>query len=120
MALEISLLGRPNVRRDGVAVAPPRGHKVWGLLAYLVLNGRPVARTRVAALLFPDANDPLATVRWNLHELRRLLGPDCRPARRPDHLRLPPAPCWTWRSFAPGRGARRCSSPIPTRNCCKG
>ena len=91
MGLEISLLGRPNVRRDGVTVAPPRGHKVWGLLAYLVLNDQPVARTRAAALLFPDANDPLATVRWNLHELRRLLGPDCGLRGDPIRLRLPPA-----------------------------
>ena len=75
MGLEINLLGRPVVRRDGVEAAAPRGHKVWGLLAYLVLTDRPVARTRAAALLFPDANDPLAAMRWNLHELRRLLGP---------------------------------------------
>lgn len=90
MALEINLLGRPVVRRDGVEVAPPRGHKVWGLLAYLVLNERPVARTRAAALLFPDANDPLAAVRWNLHELRRLLGPDSDVAGDPITTRLAP------------------------------
>ena len=76
MGLEISLLGSPTVRRDGVPVAAPRGSKVWGLLAYLVLSEAPVSRTRAAALLFPDANDPLAALRWNLHELRRLLGED--------------------------------------------
>jgi DNA-binding SARP family transcriptional activator len=90
VALEIRLLGRPGVRRDGVTVAAPRGHKVWGLLAYLVLNDRPVARTRAAALLFPEANDPLAAVRWNLHELRRLLGPDCALRGDPIGVRLPP------------------------------
>ena len=74
MGLEISLLGSPTVRRDGVPVAPPRGHKAWALLAYLVLSEAPVSRTRAAALLFPDAHDPLAALRWNLHELRRLLG----------------------------------------------
>jgi DNA-binding SARP family transcriptional activator len=74
MGLEISLLGSPTVRRDGVPVAAPRGHKAWALLAYLVLSDQPVSRTRAAALLFPDANDPLAALRWNLHELRRLLG----------------------------------------------
>src|SRR5687768_5445329 len=51
---------------------------------------RPVARTRVAALLFPDANDPLAAVRWNLHELRRLLGPDSDVAGDPITTRLAP------------------------------
>jgi DNA-binding SARP family transcriptional activator len=105
MPLEISLLGRPAVRRDGVVVAPPRGHKAWALLAYLVLNDRPVARTRVAALLFPDANDPLAAVRWNLHELRQLLGPDAGLRGDPIVVRLPAActldvailRCGSWR-----------------------
>jgi DNA-binding SARP family transcriptional activator len=87
--LEIGLIGEPRVRRDGVPVAPPRGHKVWALLSYLVLHDRPVARTRVAALLFPEANDPLASVRWNLHELRRLLGEGCGLRGDPAVLRLP-------------------------------
>jgi DNA-binding SARP family transcriptional activator len=90
VGLEINLLGRPAVRRDGVEAAAPRGHKVWALLAYLVLADRPVARTRVAAVLFPDANDPLAAVRWNLHELRRLLGPDAGVRGDPITVELPP------------------------------
>jgi DNA-binding SARP family transcriptional activator len=89
VGLEINLLGRPGVRLDGVEVAAPRGHKVWALLAYLVLSDRPVARTRVAALLFPDAHDPLAAVRWNLHELRRLLGPDADVGGDPITVQLP-------------------------------
>ncbi|HZM83255.1 MAG TPA: BTAD domain-containing putative transcriptional regulator [Candidatus Limnocylindrales bacterium] len=48
--------------------------KPWALLAYLVLSQSPVSRTRAAALLFPDAHDPLAALRWNLHQLRCLLG----------------------------------------------
>lgn len=74
MGLQISLLGSPMLWRDGVRVAPPRGFKTWGLLAYLVLNNQPVSRYRAATVLFPDANDRLAALRWNLHELRRLLG----------------------------------------------
>jgi DNA-binding SARP family transcriptional activator len=90
MGLEISLLGSPTVRRDGVVAAPPRGNKAWGLLAFLALGEAPVSRTRVAALLFPDANDPLATTRWNLHELRRLLGADASIHGDPITVRLPP------------------------------
>jgi DNA-binding SARP family transcriptional activator len=90
MRLEISLLGNPSVRRDGVSVTPPRGNKVWALLAYLVLNDQPVSRTRAAGLLFAEANDPLATLRWNLHELRRLLGPDASLRGDPIAMRLPP------------------------------
>jgi DNA-binding SARP family transcriptional activator len=72
--LAVYLLGPPRVERGGSPVAAPRGHKVWGLLAYLVQSGAPVSRKHLAGLLFEDAEDPLAALRWNLSELRRLLG----------------------------------------------
>ncbi len=72
--LAIYLLGPPRVERGGAPVPPPRGHKVWGLLAYLVRSETPVSRKHLAGLLFEDAEDPLAALRWNLSELRRLLG----------------------------------------------
>jgi DNA-binding SARP family transcriptional activator len=72
--LRIHLLGSPRVERDGQAAAPPRGHKAWGLLAYLVQTRVPPAREGLAALLFPEADDPLAALRWALSALRRLLG----------------------------------------------
>ena len=90
MGLEISLLGSPAVRRGGVPQAPPRGHKVWALLAYLVLSEAPVSRARAAALLFPDAHDPLAALRWNLHQLRRLLGAEAGPRGDPITVHLAP------------------------------
>lgn len=34
-----------------------------------------MSRQHLAGLLFEDADDPLAALRWNLSELRRLLGP---------------------------------------------
>jgi hypothetical protein len=34
--LAIHLLGPPRVERGGIPVPSPRGHKVWGLLAYLI------------------------------------------------------------------------------------
>lgn len=70
----IHLLGTPRVQRDGAAKAVLRGHKAWGLLAYLVQHPEGVSRQRLAALLFEDAEDPLAALRWNLSELRRALG----------------------------------------------
>ena len=73
-ALVIRLLGPPEIERDGVVVAPPRGHKAWAVLAYLVLAERPVARTRLAGLIFGDADDPLGALRWTLAQLRRALG----------------------------------------------
>jgi len=86
MGLAIRLLGTPSVECDGRAKPAPRGHKVWALLAYLACDG-PASRTRLAGLLFEDAEDPLGTLRWNLSELRRLLGDD---GLRGDTLSLPP------------------------------
>lgn len=74
MSLAIHLLGTPRVERDGAALPGPRGHKAWALLAYLLRATGPVSRRHLAGLLFEDADDPLAALRWNLTELRRLLG----------------------------------------------
>ena len=70
----IRLLGRPEIERDGVVGAPPRGHKAWAVLAYLVLAERPVTRVGLAGLVFGEADDPLGALRWTLAQLRRALG----------------------------------------------
>jgi hypothetical protein len=64
--LVIRLLGRPEIERDGVVVAPPRGHKAWAVLAYLLLAERRMAGTELAGLIFGDAGDPLGRCagRW--------------------------------------------------------
>ena len=73
MPLTIHLLGKPKIELEGGEVAP-KGRKAWGLLAYLLCAGGPVAREQLTSLLFADADDPFATLRWNLAELRRCLG----------------------------------------------
>ncbi|OLT10700.1 hypothetical protein BJF78_05125 [Pseudonocardia sp. CNS-139] len=70
----INLLGPPTVRDDRGGVRAPRGRKAWALLAYLLLNERPVGRSHLAELLFGEAGDPLGALRWTLAELRRALG----------------------------------------------
>jgi DNA-binding SARP family transcriptional activator len=70
---ELHLLGRPGVARPDVPAPAPRGHKVWALLAHLVLTDRPAGRTHLAELLFSEAADPLRALRWNVSELRRTL-----------------------------------------------
>jgi DNA-binding SARP family transcriptional activator len=88
--LLIRLLGPPEIERDGVLASPPRGHKSWAVLAYLVLAERPVARARLAGLIFGDAADPLGALRWTLAQLRRAIG--VADALRGDPLELrPPA-----------------------------
>ena len=62
--------------RAGEPLPPLRGHKAWGILAYLVLGPARVNRQHLAALLFEDAEDPMAALRWNLSELRGALGHD--------------------------------------------
>ena len=80
MPLAIHLLGRPHLERDGEPAAGPRGRKAWGLVAYLVLSrlSRP-SREHLAELLFTGTDDPLGSLRWNLAELRRALGPATLP-----------------------------------------
>lgn len=74
MALEVRLVGPASIIRDGLPV-PLSGRKPWGLLAYLLLEQRPTRR-EVAARLIPEANDPLAALRWLLHQVRRAIEPE--------------------------------------------
>jgi DNA-binding SARP family transcriptional activator len=90
MALAIHLLGKPRIERDGVAADPPKGRKSWALLAYLLCSSGPVPRERLGALLFCDADDPLGSLRWNLAELRRVLGDPQVLRGDPLQLSLPP------------------------------
>ncbi|MGZ6543784.1 MAG: BTAD domain-containing putative transcriptional regulator [Actinomycetota bacterium] len=90
MPITVHLLGPPFLVRDGVVFAAPRGRKVWALLAYLALSPGQPSRQQLIDLLFPDAEDPAGTLRWNLSELRRLLGgPDTVGSANVVQLRLP-------------------------------
>ena len=74
MALDLQLLGQPAIIRDGVPVSLS-GRKPWGLLVFLLLEPRPTRR-EVASRIAPEANDPLAALRWLLHQVRRALEPE--------------------------------------------
>ena len=90
MAIAVHLLGPPLLIRDEVVYATPRGRKVWALLAYLALSHGPPSRQQLIDLLFTDAEDPAGALRWNLSELRRLLGgPDTVGSGNVVQLRLP-------------------------------
>ena len=89
MSLEVRLLGKPRIERDGELVESARGRKTWALLAYLLLCERPPPRSRVASLLFPDADDPLGALRSTLADLRRMLGGGDAAGGDPLELRLP-------------------------------
>jgi DNA-binding SARP family transcriptional activator len=90
VSVAIRLLGKPQLERDQVLAPPPRGRKTWALLAYLLLCERPPPRSRVASVLFSEADDPLGALRWSLADLRRTLGAADAVGGDPLELRLPP------------------------------
>jgi DNA-binding SARP family transcriptional activator len=85
----IELLGRPAVHAQHGTVQSPRDRKTWALLTYLILAERTPSRQRLGELLFAQARDPLAGVRWNLAQLRRLLGANAVIEGDPVRLQLP-------------------------------
>lgn len=74
MALEIRLLGPPAIRWDG-ETRRLSGRKSWGLLAYLVLESRSPTRRELAEYFTSETDDPLASLRWYLLQVRRAIEP---------------------------------------------
>jgi DNA-binding SARP family transcriptional activator/predicted negative regulator of RcsB-dependent stress response len=118
--LSIHLLGKPHVERDGVPVPGPRGHKAWGLLAYLLRAERPASRDHVVSLLFSEADDPAAALRWNLSELRTLLGDRQAIEGDPLRLSLPPATFIDVETIARGSWAEALRVPELERDLLEG
>src|SRR6266508_1178427 len=68
----LALLGQPSVLA-GTRLAPlGLRPKAVALIAYLALEGREVRRRDVARLLFPEAEEPLAVLRWHLAHVRSI------------------------------------------------
>jgi DNA-binding SARP family transcriptional activator len=88
VAAIIQLLGHPGIYRQQEERSRIRGHKAWSMLAVLVLSERPQSRQGLARMLFPQAGDAAAALRWVLSELRRGLGADAVIAGDPVTLEL--------------------------------
>ena len=71
--LDIALLGELELSRDGRAVALPKSRKTRALLAYLLLNDRPISRDQLCTLFWDLPDDPRGALRWSLSKLRPLL-----------------------------------------------
>ncbi len=73
MGVDIRLLGPPQIVVEG---EPRRlkGRKSWGLLAHVLLEPR-TTRRELVDRLFADAEDPMATLRWHLLQVRRAVEP---------------------------------------------
>lgn len=85
MPLGIRLIGRPSLSPEGGA-RDISGHKPWGLLAYLILAPVGPTRREMSELLWPEADDPLAALRWSLHQVRRGLAGHAEVAERDGRL----------------------------------
>ncbi|MEJ8279013.1 hypothetical protein [Pseudonocardia spirodelae] len=82
----VRLLGPPRT----LVAEPVRGRKPWALLALLLCTAGPVPRCRAVGMLFPDAEDPAAALRWTLSRARRAAGGTIRIGGDP--LRVEPVP----------------------------
>ena len=77
-SLQMQMLGRLHVRRDGVALPLPASRKTRALLAYLALAPRPVSRSHLCELLWDVPNDPRGELRWCLSKIRALVDAEGR------------------------------------------
>lgn len=73
MTLRISLLGPAEIRRDDQALDLP-GYRPLALLAYLLITGKPQSREHLVNLLFDRPDDPRASLRWTLLQIRKTIG----------------------------------------------
>ena len=71
--LQVHILGELNVLLDGQPVVVPGSRKTRALLAYLLLQNRPVTREHLCELLWPHPDNPRAALRWSLTKLRQIL-----------------------------------------------
>jgi DNA-binding SARP family transcriptional activator/Flp pilus assembly protein TadD len=95
-SIEVRMLGPLTIRREGVTLALPASRKVRGLLAYLSLSPRAVARSQLCELLWDVPNDPRGELRWSLSKIRGLIDANGqrRVETRADAIRLDLADCF--------------------------
>ncbi len=72
--LHVRLIGPPGIEGPNGEPMEVKGQKPWAVLARIVLADRPLTRSELSAELFPEADDPLGSLRWCLAALRRALG----------------------------------------------
>ncbi|HKJ84747.1 MAG TPA: BTAD domain-containing putative transcriptional regulator, partial [Spirochaetia bacterium] len=75
MPCEVALLGTPEIRVSGVVQHHVR-HKTLALIAFLLVEDRPIRRDTLAALLWPNSGQSFArrNLRTCIHNARQALG----------------------------------------------
>ncbi len=74
--LRIRLIGSPRIEGPNGQRREVRGKKPWALLARVLLTDRALTRRELSAELFPEAADPMGSLRWCLASLRKTIGSD--------------------------------------------
>ena len=70
----VKLIGTPRIEDSAGELGEVRGRKPWAVLARVLLTDRALNRRELSAELFPDADDPLGSLRWCLAGLPRAFG----------------------------------------------
>jgi DNA-binding SARP family transcriptional activator len=72
--LHIRLIGSPSIEGPNGELREVRGRKPWAVLARVLLADRALTRRELSVELFPEAADPLGSLRWCLASLRKTIG----------------------------------------------
>ena len=72
-SIQVRMLGRMTISRNGATLALPASRKVRALFAYLALAPAPILRSRLCELLWDVPNDPRGELRWCLSKIRRIV-----------------------------------------------
>ena len=72
--VRVRLIGPPRIEGPDGELREVRGQKPWAVLARVLLADRPLSRRELSAEVFPDADDPLGSLRWCLAALRKAFG----------------------------------------------
>lgn len=75
-AFRAELLGELRLFRSGQEVELPASRKTRALLGFLLSRDLRRSRSELCDLLWDEAEDPRAALRWSLTKLRHALGPD--------------------------------------------
>ena len=113
--LVVQLLGRPRLAVDGASGYRYRSRKSWAVLAFLLLSERPPTRSRLASLLFAEADDPLRALRWASPRSAAGSARTRRSTATPCVSRCPPARRSTSTSWCTATGGTPSSCPASAR-----
>ncbi len=86
--LRITVFGGLQVFREGRLLPLPSSRKARSMFAYLIMTKRPIRRERLCELFWDLPDDPRASLRWALSQLRTALNTPAYQCIRADRERV--------------------------------